>query len=112
MPFLNRIHGDPFDFGRYTDYYWAGTLEQAGFTRIHIEKQGQFWSVLVDMVRDLAVHKTTGPVLGRPGVIRLLARVMAAAKRTALKWDRHSALRADSFSASFTTGFGIFARKG
>jgi SAM-dependent methyltransferase len=111
VPFLNRIHGDPFDFGRYTDYYWARTLEQAGFTGIRIEKQGQFWSVVVDMLRDLAVHRTKGPVLGRPGMIRLIARVIGAMKRTALKWDRRAVRQADAFAASFTTGFGIIARK-
>ena len=111
VPFLNRMHGDPFDFGRYTDYYLLGTLERSGFTDVHIEKQGQFWSVLVDMIRDLAVNKTHGPVLGRPGVIRAIARIVAVAKRRALKWDQRSADRADAFSASFTTGFGIIARK-
>ncbi len=111
VPFLNRVHGDPYDFGRYTDYYWARTLEREGFAGIHIEKQGQFWSVLVDMLRDLAVHKTRGPVLGRPGVIRLIAFVMAAAKRIALKWDGRAARQGDAFSASFTTGYGITARK-
>jgi SAM-dependent methyltransferase len=112
VPFLNRIHGDPCDFGRYTDYYWASTLERAGFTGIHIERQGLFWSVLVDMLRDLAVHKTNDPVFARPQVIRLIAMGMALVKRVALKLDQRSASRADAFSAGFTTGFGITARKG
>jgi SAM-dependent methyltransferase len=111
VPFLNRMHGDPFDFGRYTDFYWAHTLEGLGFTGVLIEKQGQFWSVLVDMLRDLAVNRTHGPVLGRPVTIRAIASVIAAAKRLALRWDRYAADRADAFSASFTTGFGIVARK-
>jgi len=112
VPFLNRIHGDPYDFGRYTDYYWVRTLERAGFTGIHIEKQGLFWSVVVDMLRDLAVNRTHNFVLGKPSVIKLMAMGMAIAKRTALRWDRRSASRADAFSAGFTTGFGITARKG
>lgn len=111
VPFLNRMHGDPFDFGRYTDYYWARTLKQAGFTIVGTEKQGQFWSVLVDMVRDLAVNRTHGPVLGSPTAINTIAAIVAAAKRLALKWDARAANRADAFSASFTTGFGIVARK-
>lgn len=111
VPFLNRIHGDPFDFGRYTDFYWSHTLESVGFTGVLIEKQGQFWSVVVDMLRDLAVNRTHGPVLGRPVTIRAIAAVIAAAKRVALRWDRCAADRTDAFSASFTTGFGIVAHK-
>jgi SAM-dependent methyltransferase len=111
VPFLNRMHGDPFDFGRYTDHYWARTLGQSGFVDVRVEKQGQFWCVLVDMIRDLAVNRTHGPVLGRPGAIRVIAAIVAAAKRLALKWDERSANRSDAFSASFTTGFGIVARK-
>ena len=52
-PFLTRIHGDPYDYGRYTDAYWMQALNCIGFQEIQIEKQGLFFSVLTDMIREL-----------------------------------------------------------
>ena len=31
VPFLFHIHGDPHDYGRYTDFYWSQTLKTSGF---------------------------------------------------------------------------------
>ena len=111
VPFLSRIHGDPDDYGRYTDYYWSRTLREAGFGDVRIEKQGLFWSVLIDMVRELAIRKTRSGVLGRPWAIRLLAAIMAVCKDKAMKWDDCSSKDGDSFASAFTTGFGMVAKK-
>lgn len=48
VPFLYRIHADPYDYGRYTDYYWQRVLQETGFCRITVERQGLFFSVLLD----------------------------------------------------------------
>ena len=111
VPFLNRIHGDPHDYGRYTDSYWLRTLEAAGFGDIRIEKQGRFWCVLVDMIRDLVVRKTGSGVLARPSAIRLLAAIMAMCKRKALQWDSAADAEEGRNPVGYTTGFGIIARK-
>jgi SAM-dependent methyltransferase len=47
VPFMNKIHGDPYDYGRYTDFFWNENLSRLGFQDIEIEK--------------------TGPILERPG---------------------------------------------
>ena len=111
VPFLNRIHGDPHDYGRYTDSYWSRTLQTAGFRDIRIEKQGLFWCVLVDMVRDLVVRKTASGVLAKPWAIRFLAAVMAVCKRKALEWDAAANAEGGPNPVGYTTGFGITARK-
>jgi SAM-dependent methyltransferase len=111
VPFLTRIHGDPHDYGRYTDYYWAKTLGETGFSQVGIEKQGLFWSVFVDMVRDLACRATGRGMLSKPLAIRWMARILAVAKRKAVMWDSVSAQKRDPWSAGFTTGFGIRATK-
>ncbi|TRZ49950.1 class I SAM-dependent methyltransferase [bacterium] len=38
VPFMYQIHGDPYDFGRYTDYYWSVTLGTIGYQNFLIEK--------------------------------------------------------------------------
>lgn len=108
VPFLFRIHGDPYDFGRYTDYYWLNHLTETGFTDIEIEKQGLFWSVLVDMIRAwwYELYKA-----GRLRFRNIAVRFMARAKRLVVKWDALPETQQSPFFSSFTTGFGIRAQK-
>lgn len=111
-PFLNRIHGDPEDYGRYTDHFWRRTLEIAGFKEVMIEKQGLYWSVLVDMIRDLAYSRTGRGLLQQPWLRNLVALAVGAAKTTALRWDgKADSSGKDRLAHSFTTGFGIRAVK-
>jgi SAM-dependent methyltransferase len=109
VPFLNRIHADPYDYGRYTDYYWLEALDKSGFGDIRIEKQGLFWSVLVDMLRDLAYARA---LAWKDGVfLRMLSAALALGKRKALKWDSRNEIQNSPTLAGFTTGFGIRARR-
>ncbi len=111
-PFLHRIHGDPCDYGRYTDSYWAQTLAQLGFRQVSVEKQGLFWSVLVDMVREWA-HEATTSRRPRPAWLRRGAAALVSwAWRRALLWDARAAAGQDpAFWGSFTTGFSVRAVK-
>jgi SAM-dependent methyltransferase len=106
-PFLYRIHGDPYDFGRYTDYYWQTTLEQIGFQAIQIERQGAFFVVIIDFVKQYAAearwHKRR---LYRP-----LIWTLNLAQRWAFWLEQKATIQAHPFFQSFTTGFGIRARK-
>ena len=110
-PFLHRMHGDPYDYGRYSDYYWSQTLTTIGFSDIRIEKQGLFWSVLMDMLRDLA-HQMAKE--GRPRsawVRRQVARLTGWGRRTALAWEAKPGYHQHPFFSHYTTGFGILAVK-
>ncbi|MBX4206171.1 methyltransferase domain-containing protein [Candidatus Parcubacteria bacterium] len=51
VPFIYPVHADPYDFGRYTEYYWQKAAEKAGFGAIMIERQGGFFAVLALMVQ-------------------------------------------------------------
>ncbi len=111
VPFLTRIHGDPYDYGRYTDYYWSETLRSAGFTDLQIEKQGGFWCVLADMLRELAVRKRNSGFLSKPLPAAFLERLVCLAKSKALSLDSQSDDGNESPRDGFTTGFGIKAIK-
>lgn len=109
VPFLSHIHSDPYDYGRYTYHYWRENLAKIGFNDIHIEKQGLFWSVLVDMLREFAYQMATE---GRPKsawVRRQVVRLISWAKRTALQRDTQPDQH--PFYGRFTTGFGIRTTK-
>lgn len=111
IPFLYQIHGDPQDYGRYTETYWRERLASAGFSALTIERQGLYWSVLVDMIR---AYVAEGLGNGRvwPGVVRrALGPGVGLAKRTAVWLDQRPRIRANPCLSSFTTGFGIAAVK-
>lgn len=107
VPFLYPIHGDPYDYGRYTDFYWQRNLTEIGFTDLQIEKQGYFWSVLADFIRSWVYEraKTNRP---RPKLARqLLAKGVNWGRNQALRRDALPGYKTDRFYSSFTTGFGI-----
>ena len=109
VPFLVPIHGDPYDYGRYTDVYWEQTLTAAGFGEIHIEKQGRFWSVLMDMLRSLAYEMAKEGQPRSAKVRQGIRRLMGWACIKALDWD--AATGHQAFLERFTTGFGIVCAK-
>jgi len=53
VPFIHPIHGDPFDFQRWTVDKWRKELASGGFEVEHLEVTGGFFSVLGDMVKSL-----------------------------------------------------------
>jgi SAM-dependent methyltransferase len=115
IPFLYRVQGHPYDYGRYTDSWWLKNLTEMGFMEISIEWQGFFSSVLVDMLRDLAEHKGGWSSKWlRKFFKRFGVHILNWGRRNAILWDEQIAHRQDAFAAwycSYTTGFGIRAVK-
>ncbi len=105
-PFLYRIHGDPDDFGRYTDHYWLRALQQAGFQCVIVEPQGLFFSVVADFfkqyVNEVGVRKPFG---------RMSRWLVSRFQRWALRHEQKQLVQAHPFLRSFTTGYGIVAVK-
>ena len=56
-PFLFRVHADPYDFARYTDYWFDSTLKSIGFKNLQIKSQGSFFSVLADMLKLFSISR-------------------------------------------------------
>lgn len=107
VPFLYPIHGDPYDYGRYTDFYWRESLSKTGFADIQIEKQGYFWSVLADFARAW-VYERAKVNRPRPKILRqYLAKIVTWGHHQALKREALPGYHHDRFYSSFTTGFGI-----
>ncbi|MGB7342111.1 MAG: hypothetical protein WBC91_24660, partial [Phototrophicaceae bacterium] len=99
-------HADPYDYGRYTDYYWRDHLQQLGFGDIKIEKQGLFWSVLVDMIRFVIYERDNHKSL----MSRFMMKLVRHAKHYARNKDTQ--IKHDSMMTTYTTGFAIVCRKG
>jgi ubiquinone/menaquinone biosynthesis C-methylase UbiE len=105
-PFLFHIHRDPFDFGRYTDYYLSNHLKAINFKEIQIEHQGYYFEVFADMIR---LYCRSIGFRGR--LARLKLKLADWLVQTLMERDRHPATAANLFLRSFSTGFGIVAYK-
>jgi ubiquinone/menaquinone biosynthesis C-methylase UbiE len=106
VPFLYRIHADPYDFGRYTDIFWLTLMKEVGFNEIRIEKQGFYFSVLSDFIKQYIVEHPSAPIIGRiyhEAIKLIIYRLM--------KLEQKPSMQENRFVQSFTTGFGIVTRK-
>lgn len=52
-PFLYPIHGDPFDYQRWTKKKWENVLLKTGFKIEKIEPMGGFFTVFIEMIKTL-----------------------------------------------------------
>ena len=50
-PFMFHIHGDPKDYGRYTDQYWLWAAREAGFSVGEIRSQGGFYALIANLLK-------------------------------------------------------------
>jgi len=101
-PFLERLHGDPDDYARYTDAMWRRLLGECGLIVVSVTPQGGYFTHLAGMLRFLVQQAPAG--LRHAGyavfpLLDLLARL-----------DRTSRVRRSEL-ASFVGGYLIIARR-
>ena len=59
-PFLERLHGDPYDYVRYTDTMWRRLLAESGLTPDSVTPQGGYFTQLAGMLRFLVQRAPVG----------------------------------------------------
>lgn len=112
VPFNFRIHGDPYDYGRYTDTFWVDNLSAIGFSKIDLQRQGAFWSVWVDMLRDWVQHWVLRGKPKYPWMRKWMITGIGWFKERGLQWDEQLIKAEDPGKLiNYTTGFGIWAVK-
>ena len=109
-PFLYRIHADPNDYGRYTNHYWYQILTQLGYERIQINKQGFFFAVLIDFLRQYSNYIHFPRPFGRI-LRRLISVFLNPIQNWVLRYEQKEKVKENRFITSFTTGFSITAIK-
>ena len=102
VPFNFGIHGDPYDFHRFTDYKLNKMLE-SDFEIRTIEKQGLYFTVLCYMVKQ--------NILKIKSRLRLLLYWTFPLMDLLVKLDRTNFVKNSKFMSSFTTGFFVIATK-
>jgi SAM-dependent methyltransferase len=111
VPFLFRIHADPHDYGRFTDYYWRENLAEIGFNQITVDHQGFFYSVMANHVEAYLKSIRLPRPFGRPTHWVLTQLIANPLKHLAVWHESKSRVKTNPFLKSFTTGFGISAHK-
>lgn len=100
MPFNFQIHGDPYDFQRYTDKKLIRLLED-NFEIISIKKQGLFFTVLAQMIQQALLNSG----------IRFIFYPIYQILNQFIKLDDLTSVRNSTFYSSFATGFFVIAKK-
>ena len=59
-PFLERLHGDPYDYARYTEAMWRRLLAESGLTADSVTPQGGYFTQLAGMLRFLVQRAPAG----------------------------------------------------
>ena len=102
MPFNFGIHGDPYDFHRFTDHKLNRMLE-SDFEIRTIKKQGLYFTVLCYMVKQNITN-----IKSR---LRLLLYWTFPLIDLLAKLDQTNFVKNSKFMSSFTTGFFVIATK-
>ena len=102
MPFNFGIHGDPYDFHRFTDHKLNRMLGN-GFEIKTIKKQGLYFTVLCYMIKQ--------NILNIKSRLRLLLYWTFPLMDLLVKLDRTNFVKNSKFMSSFTTGFFVIATK-
>ncbi|MET0487379.1 MAG: methyltransferase domain-containing protein [Candidatus Rokuibacteriota bacterium] len=59
-PFLERLHGDPSDYARFTETMWTRLLAEAGLRPVRIAPQGGYFTHLAGLMRFLILRAPAG----------------------------------------------------
>jgi SAM-dependent methyltransferase len=102
VPFLERLHGDPDDYARFTQTMWVRLLDEAALKPVRIAPQGGYFTHLAGLLRFLVLQAPAGLRhlgYGAFPLLDLLARLdrLPRVQRSAL--------------ASFVGGYLIVARR-
>jgi SAM-dependent methyltransferase len=109
VPFLFRVHADPVDVGRYTEFFWRTTLKEIGYTKLQVTKQGVFWSVAFDMGREILKKFS---IEGKRGWLVSSGKRLAPRLRArAVAFDAQPEMQEHDFYGRYVGGYGLVAEK-
>lgn len=101
-PLLERLHGDPLDYGRYTETMWRRLLQAALLAPVRIAAQSGYLTHLAGLLRFLVVRV--------PARLRHLGYCLFPALHLIARLDRSRRI-AGSDCAAFVGGYLIVATR-
>ncbi len=110
-PFMFHTHADPYDFTRFTDYWYESVLKEIGFSEIRIIKQGLMFSVIANMLKTWA-YSLLGEGKPRSNFKRnLFHKLILYISKKAVDLDQKESFSSNKIFNSNTTGFGVICIK-
>lgn len=103
VPFLYRVHGDPFDFQRWTDKKWEKELEEVGFKIDELIIMGRYFSVMADNFKMF--------VWSLPYIIRHFLYILFPLIEILTLLDRCKCVKKGQILRWFHGGYFIIAKK-
>ncbi len=100
IPFNSRIHADPYDYQRFTDKKLRNLLE-ANFQIMHLKKQGFYFTVLADMIKQGLYNSRR--------CAQFLFLMFCPILALLVRLDSLTVVQNSQFISSFTTGFFVVA---
>ena len=110
-PFNFHVHGDPCDYGRYTEHYFRENLTDIGFRDIVIVKQGLFFSVLANMIKLWAYELSKEERPASSFKRKLFHMFVLWFQQKAIEWEKDKYYRENWMFSGYTTGYGIIGTK-
>ena len=105
-PFLYHIHGDPYDYQRWTHHKWRFELNKAGFEIEKFILMGKYFTSLAEMVK-FGLKAKRSKFNGLNLLIKLLSPIL---DRLVIK-DNSAFVRTDPILNNWHNGYFIIARK-
>lgn len=109
-PFLFFEHQDPKDFGRYSTDWYNHRLEQIGFSVEKIERQGAYYSVLMNDIKTL-FYVVSKYKFKRGIMNKFISMFSYFLCRIIIVRDGNKYVENYGVLKGFTTGFGVVAQK-
>lgn len=104
MPFLFPVHGDPFDYQRWTSQKWENVLRENGMNIIKIEVMGRSFTVFAEIARAIILEMPS--LIRKPLKVLIMPLLACVAKIDYLKFVQSS-----SRLKNFHGGYFIIASK-
>jgi SAM-dependent methyltransferase len=101
VPFNCNIHADPYDFQRFTDQKLIRLLRD-NFRILSLKKQGLYFNVLADMIRQAILHYNKR-------IIQTCFRLLLPVLNLVVKLDNLKSVQNSKLTSSYTTGFFVVA---
>lgn len=109
VPFLYYIHASPYDFARYTEYFWRQNLPRQGFAILSLAPQGLWHSVMMDFIRfpiEQAARNSRSPLF-RKLMTALLVGPIIWLRRWALSREAKLMSKNPNRLSPFVQGYGM-----
>ncbi len=111
IPFMIFVHNDPQDYGRYTDTWFNENLIKVGFKNIEINKQGLFFSVLMNMMKQWCNEISKSKSIKARIITKIFAILISLGIRITFSIESKGSIISNKMFSGHTTGYGIICSK-